>query len=95
MASKRGFASWPTLTVVKQKHLNQQLLKNFPPCAPESVKQGASGREESPGFLQVGVTLAKVAVRFRVSWVDLGAGGAVGPSTVPVPAASLLLFFRL
>lgn len=66
MASKRGSASCPTITVVKQKQLNQQLLKKLPPCSVESIKQVVSRREESPGFLQVGVTLAKVAVRFRV-----------------------------
>lgn len=47
------------------------------------------------GSLPVGVTQAKVAVRFRVQWADLGVGSASGLSTVLVPAMNLLLFFHL
>lgn len=75
--------------------MNQQLLKNFLPRAAESVKHVVSRRGESHGVMQVGVTQAKVAVRFRVCWADLGVGSAVGLGTAPVPAINLLLFFHL
>lgn len=47
------------------------------------------------GSLPVGVTQAKVAVRFRVYWADLGVWSAAGLSTLLVPAMNLLLFFHL
>lgn len=75
--------------------MNQQLLKNFLPCAAESVKHVVSRREESQGVMQVGVIQAKVAMRFRVCWADLGVESAVGLGTVPVPAINLLLVFHL